>query len=75
MTRQEFCNKEDISATAFYRHLKLYKVNQKSRVSNFNTRESEANFIELKPAKIKSKQNIWIKLFGIKLFILEIEYV
>lgn len=70
MRREDFCKKENISMSAFYRYLKIYNTKQE-----FDFSEPKAEFIELKSAKVASKQNVWIKLFGFKLLKLQLEYV
>ena len=78
MPKEKFCKQEQVSTSCFYRHLHRYQ-NEKLLVKKpIILKKTEPKFIEINPkAEIKPnpKQNILIKLFGVKIFSLEVVHV
>ena len=78
LSKEEFCKQEQVSTSCFYRHLNRYQ-NAKLLVKKpVVLKKAEAKFIEIsskEQIKTKPKQNILIKLFGLKIFSLEVVHV
>ena len=78
LSKEEFCKQEQVSTSCFYRHLNRYQ-NAKLLVKKpVVLKKAAAKFIEIsskEQIKTKPKQNILIKLFGLKIFSLEVVHV
>ena len=78
MPKEKFCKQEHVSTSCFYRHLHRYQ-NEKLLVKKpIIVKKAEPKFIAInskEQIKPNPKQNILIKLFGVKIFSLEVVHV
>ena len=78
MPKQQFCKQEHVSTSCFYRHLHRYQNEKLLVKKSIILKKTEPKFIEINPKeqiKVNPRQNILIKLFGVKIFSLEVVHV
>jgi hypothetical protein len=78
LSKEEFCKQEQVSTSCFYRHLNRYQSAKLLVKKPVVLKKAEPKFIEIspkEPIKFKPNQNILIKLFGFKIFSLEVVHV